>query len=74
MTVVPNVGYRCIFLVSFRHVVVRLWPGSKCLITTFVRRARLSKEVCSSYELQFLFNLVKVFESFFRTFSTSENY
>jgi hypothetical protein len=51
MTVISNAGCLCIFPVCFRHVVVSLWPCSRCLVTPYVRRTGLSDDVCSSYEL-----------------------
>jgi hypothetical protein len=64
MTAVLNAGYRCIFPVCFRHTVVSIWPWSRCVVMSFVRRTGLSDDVCSSYELLFVFVLIKVLESF----------
>jgi len=50
MTVVPNVGYHCVFPVCFHRMVDSVRPCSRCVVATFVRTGLLA-EVCSSYVL-----------------------
>jgi hypothetical protein len=42
-----------------------MWPWISCLVTTIVRSTRSSEEVCSIYELWFVFVLVRVLENLF---------